>query len=64
MLDSQSGDDYLFAASGGGIQELVVVIPEPATGTMLLIGLVGLGFASRADRGSSGPQARITRDRD
>jgi hypothetical protein len=49
VLDSQSGDDYLFAASGGGIQQLVVVIPEPATGTMLLIGLVGLrlGFAGR-----------------
>ncbi|HEY8154507.1 MAG TPA: hypothetical protein VII72_10310 [Myxococcota bacterium] len=52
VLNSQSGDDYLFAASGGGIQQLVVVIPEPATGTMLLTGLVVLRLrtASRAGR--------------
>lgn len=36
-------DDVLFRLSeDGGIRELVVVVPEPGAGALLLVGLLGL----------------------
>jgi hypothetical protein len=47
-MTSDDGADYLFAASGAsGIQELVVVIPEPGTAGLMGIGLLGLRRARR-----------------
>jgi hypothetical protein len=49
ILLTRDGNDLLFAASGssGGVQELIVVIPEPASGALLMFGLVGLTRAKR-----------------
>jgi hypothetical protein len=44
MLASDDGSDALFISSSSydSIQQLVVVIPEPFTGALLLVGLLGL----------------------
>jgi hypothetical protein len=44
MLASDDGSDALFIGSSSyaSIQQLVVVIPEPATGALLMAGLLGL----------------------
>jgi hypothetical protein len=40
-------EDWLFAASGtGGVQELVVTVPEPATVSLMLLGVCLLAARS------------------
>jgi hypothetical protein len=61
VLISDDGDDAVFVASGGSPQQLIIeVVPEPGTGVLLAIGLLGLVRARRARAGQTSPRPTYT----